>query len=68
MRCLSSIAGAVLFVLLSVVTVAAQVAADQPDTSTGAWVGTAFWIGFTLLLLFGAILIAYQSMKRPNRR
>ena len=59
---------AVVLVLCDVARPIAQVASDQPDTGVGAWIGAAFWIGITMLLLFGAALLAYVGAKRPNRR
>lgn len=55
-------------VLVHAATATAQVASDQPETGAGAWFGAAFWIGITVLLVFGAALFVYQGMKRPNRR
>lgn len=68
MRRWTVILAAVVLVLFNLATALAQVASDQPDTGIGAWVGTAFWIGITMLLLFGAALMVYVGAKRPNRR
>ena len=49
-------------------SVAAQ-AAREPNAGGGAgalW-GAGVWIGLTILLLVGVVIIAYQAMKRPNR-
>jgi hypothetical protein len=49
--------------------IAAQ-AAREPDAgggSAGAIWGAGVWIGITILLLVGVVIIAYQATKRPNR-
>lgn len=48
--------------------VAAQ-AAREPTTGggVGALWGAGVWIGITILLLVGVVIIAYQAMKHPNR-
>lgn len=55
--------------LLSMAQGVAAQAAREPDAGGGAgalW-GAGVWIGITILLLVGVVIIAYQAMKRPNR-
>ena len=68
MRRWTVLLAAVVVVLCDAAKALAQVASDQPDTGVGAWIGAAFWLGITMLLLFGAALLVYVGAKRPNRR
>lgn len=55
--------------LLSLAPGVAAQAAREPNAGGGAgalW-GAGVWIGLTILLLVGVVIIAYQAMKRPNR-
>ncbi len=48
--------------------IAAQASREATSaTSAGSWWGAGFWIGITLLLLIGVLIVAYQASKWPNR-
>ncbi len=68
MRVIRSVLVAILLLAGSMPMMAQTDAASGAPTGAGAWFGTFFWIGFTVLLLVAAVIIAYQAMVRPNRR
>jgi hypothetical protein len=68
MRIVSSVIATLTLVLVSAATLLAQLPADEPADSSGALIGVLFWIGITLLLLFGAGLLLYKGITRPNQR
>ena len=57
------------FLLAFAQGIAAQASREGAATTTAAgnWWGAGFWIGITILLLVGVIIVAYQASKRPNR-
>jgi hypothetical protein len=56
------------FVLALAEGVAAQASREATTTAaSGSWWGAGVWIGITILLLVGVLIIAYQASKRPNR-